>query len=67
MGVAEEFDLLDPRDNIHTGMLYFKYLSDRFGDVTRAIQAYNLGPGAVDRGKRNKKYLGKVMRRAFGG
>src|SRR5258706_2197158 len=40
----------DPRENVHAGAQYLKFLIDRFGqDVRLALAAYNAGEGAVDR------------------
>jgi hypothetical protein len=45
-GVANAFD---PAQNLRGGMMYLRFLLDRFdGDVTLALAAYNAGEGAVD-------------------
>jgi hypothetical protein len=46
-GVSNAFD---PRQNVHAGASYLKFLIDRFGkDVTLALAAYNAGEDAVER------------------
>jgi hypothetical protein len=45
VGVSDPFD---PRENIHGGARYLKYLLDKFGDLTLALAAYNAGPKAVE-------------------
>jgi soluble lytic murein transglycosylase-like protein len=43
-------NLYDPRDNVHAGARYLKFLIDRFGQNIRlALAAYNAGEQAVDR------------------
>jgi soluble lytic murein transglycosylase-like protein len=43
-------DPYDPRENVHAGARYLKFLIDRFGqDVRLALAAYNAGEEAVDR------------------
>jgi soluble lytic murein transglycosylase-like protein len=43
-------NLYDPRENVHAGARYLKFLMDRFGqDMRLALAAYNAGEEAVDR------------------
>jgi soluble lytic murein transglycosylase-like protein len=43
-------NLYDPRENVHAGARYLKFLIDRFGhDIRLALAAYNAGEQAVDR------------------
>lgn len=43
-------NLYDPRQNVHAGARYLKFLMDRFGQNVRlALAAYNAGEDAVDR------------------
>ncbi len=46
LGVTNSFD---PAQNIDGGARYLKSLLTRFGDVPRAVAAYNAGPRAVER------------------
>jgi soluble lytic murein transglycosylase-like protein len=46
LGVA---DPLESTQNVHGGVSYLRSLLDRYGDLTRALAAYNAGPEAVDR------------------
>ncbi len=41
--------LFDPVLNVKLGTAYIKHLSDRYGDVTTALAAYNWGPGRIDK------------------
>jgi soluble lytic murein transglycosylase-like protein len=52
-------NLYDPRENVHAGARYLKFLIDRFGhDLALALAAYNAGEDAVDRsGGRIPPYL----------
>ncbi len=43
-------NLYDPKENVHAGAAYLKFLMDRFGhNVQLALAAYNAGEEAVDR------------------
>jgi soluble lytic murein transglycosylase-like protein len=43
-------DPFDPRENVHGGARYLRFLIDRFGnDLKLALAAYNAGEQAVDR------------------
>jgi soluble lytic murein transglycosylase-like protein len=46
LGVA---DPLEPTQNVRGGAAYLRSMIDRYGDLTRALAAYNAGPEAVDR------------------
>jgi soluble lytic murein transglycosylase-like protein len=51
-GTAEEMGVRAPfkaGENLKGGVQYLKAMLDRYGDVERALAAYNAGPGAVDR------------------
>ena len=46
MGVDHPFGVVD---NIEGGVRYLRLMLERYGDVSRALAAYNAGPSAVDR------------------
>jgi len=46
MGVRDAFD---PGENIHAGAKYLRWLIDKFGDLKKALAAYNAGPETVKR------------------
>ena len=41
-------DAFDPKENIDAGAQFLKQLLDKYGDLAKALGAYNAGPGAVD-------------------
>jgi len=45
LGVSDPFD---PDENIRGGVAYLGDMLQRFGDLPRALAAYNAGPGAVE-------------------
>lgn len=42
-------NLHHPTDNVRGGTRYLRMMIDRYGDLVRALAAYNAGPKAVDR------------------
>jgi soluble lytic murein transglycosylase-like protein len=46
LGVENAFE---PTQNVRGGTTYLREMLDRFGDVSRAVAAYNAGPAAVER------------------
>lgn len=64
MGVRNSFD---PKDNINGGTKYFSKMFEKFGDVKRALAAYNAGPGNVMKYdgippfKETKNYVNRVL------
>lgn len=46
LGVADPFRV---EENLAAGARYLRRLLDRYGNLTRALAAYNAGPDAVDR------------------
>jgi soluble lytic murein transglycosylase-like protein len=48
MHIESEDDLMRPEINIAIGSAYLMRLIGRYGDLQKAIMAYNVGPGALD-------------------
>lgn len=46
LGVTDPFD---PQQNLRGGAKYLGQMLDKYGDLSKALAAYNAGPGAVDR------------------
>jgi soluble lytic murein transglycosylase-like protein len=55
--------LFDPVANVRLGIAYLKELSDRFGNLSTALAAYNWGPGHIDRRIRRGRQLPRVYPR----
>jgi len=56
-----EDSLFDPRVNIKLGVAYLAELKQRYGDIRKALVAYNWGPTRIDRMLR----LGKALPRTY--
>jgi len=59
--------LFDPEINVKLGAAYLRELTNRYGDVSIALAAYNWGPGVIDRRLRDgvqlpSEYIDSVMR-----
>jgi soluble lytic murein transglycosylase-like protein len=59
--------LFDPVMNVKIGTAYIKHLTDKYGDVSTALAAYNWGPGRIDRRIRKGSsvpsiYIERVMK-----
>lgn len=70
-GTAQDLgvtNITDPQQNIMGGAKYMRQLIDKYGDLDKAVQAYNMGPTAYDKyasGQRplpeeTSKYLDRV-------
>ncbi|HHI02407.1 MAG TPA: hypothetical protein ENL22_02665 [candidate division Zixibacteria bacterium] len=69
MGVR---DVFDPRENIEGGVRYLRQMINRFGDIKKALAAYNAGPEAVKRHegvppyRETRQYVEKVLENLTG-
>ena len=59
--------LFDPAINVKLGAAYLRELTNRYGDVSIALAAYNWGPGVIDQRLREgttlpSEYIDSVMR-----
>lgn len=52
----EEYDLYEPRDNLHLGCLYFMYLEEKFSNLQTVLAAYNAGEGTVKEWLKDSRY-----------
>jgi len=52
----EEFDLINPKDNLLLGVAYISYLTKRFENLDTVICAYNAGEGNVSKWLKDSKY-----------
>lgn len=65
MGVQ---DVFDPHENIEGGTKYLRKMINRFGDIKKALAAYNAGPETVKRYegvppyRETKNYVEKVLK-----
>jgi len=56
----------DPEDNITYGIVYLEYLMEKFGDIDKALIAYNVGPFHVEKMEdAGRRYLKKVKKTYF--
>jgi len=59
-------DMNDPEDNITYGITYLEYLFEKFGEIDKALMAYNVGPFHVEKLKEaGRRYLRKVKKTYF--
>jgi len=69
MGVR---DVFDPHENIEGGVKYLRRMINQFGDIKKALAAYNAGPEAVKRYegvppyRETKNYIEKVLKNLSG-
>ncbi len=57
-----EQGLFNPKTNIYYGVKYFRWLLNHYNnDMFKALAAYNLGVGKVDKGYRDDRYVNRVI------
>ena len=49
VSVHRREDLYDPYKNLHLGIHYLTFLLEKYGNMERALVAYNVGPSALDK------------------
>jgi soluble lytic murein transglycosylase len=57
-------DLYDPEINVRYGSWYLRHLLNKYGEVNKALAAYNGGQGNVDRGVQyaeTREYVERVL------
>ncbi len=60
-------DSLVPEENVRGGVTYLRLMIERYGDLSRALAAYNAGPAAVDKYggippyRETKDYVARVL------
>jgi soluble lytic murein transglycosylase len=57
-------DLYDPEINVRYGSWYLRHLLNKYGEVNKALAAYNGGQGNVDRGVQyaeTREYVSRVL------
>jgi len=63
-GLPAGADLSDPQNNVKAGVALLSRLIDKYdGDLHKALQAYNGGPGLVGKSKQTKLYADRVLKR----
>jgi soluble lytic murein transglycosylase-like protein len=71
-GTAQELglqDAFDPRQNIDAGSQFLRQLLDKYGDLAKALGAYNAGPAAVDQAgaipdiSETRDYVDSIMKK----
>ena len=60
-------DSMVPEENVRGGVTYLRLMIERYGDLSRALAAYNAGPAAVDKYggippyRETKDYVARVL------
>ena len=60
----EVADLYDPEINVRYGSWYLRHLLNKYGELNKALAAYNGGQGNVDRGVQyaeTREYVERVL------
>lgn len=59
----DKYNLYDAKDNLKLGILYLNFLWFMFRDINKVIMAYNMGHNSIKKGRINKKYLYKIIKK----